>query len=78
MTIKKALLSILFIPNKKTHIQAKLPRQIIYAAYFIHFLRKARDEWLSLRSDPTHLKQFECLDELIMLVLMLQKKVKSL
>lgn len=57
MTKRKTLLSVIFTPNKKFHLQATSPSETIDSAYFVNFLHKTGEKWRSLRSDPTRLNQ---------------------
>lgn len=57
MTKRKTLLSVIFTPNKKFHVQGTSVSETIDADYFINFLRTTGEKWRCLRSDPTRLNQ---------------------
>ncbi|MEL7308125.1 MAG: transposase, partial [Pseudomonadota bacterium] len=57
MTKRKTLLSVIFTPNKKFHVQGTCSNETIDADYFINFLHTTGEKWRSLRSDPTRLNQ---------------------
>ena len=57
MTKRKTLLSVIFTPNKKFHVQGTSPNETVDADYFISFLHKTGEKWRCLRSDPTRLNQ---------------------
>ena len=44
MTKRKTLLSVIFTPNKKFHLQATLPSETIDSTYFVNFLHKTGEK----------------------------------